>query len=36
MQDDKLRLPQCHGIRGSSNILTTGTHRVHVKTYVWI
>lgn len=36
MQDEKLGFPQCHRKWGMSNILTTGTHRVHIKTYVWI
>lgn len=36
MQDEQLRFPQYHRKRGISNILTTGTHRVQIKTYVWI
>jgi hypothetical protein len=36
MQHNKLRLPHFHGRRGISNILTMGTHRVHIKTDVWI
>lgn len=36
MEDDQLELPECHQIREIISNLTTGTHRVQIKTYVWI
>jgi len=36
MQDNQLKMPRCHRVKGISTMLTTGTDLVQIKTYVWI